>query len=290
MVKKPYVSVIMNCFNGEEFLKESIESVINQSYKNWELIFYDNCSTDKSKKIFASFKDKRLKYFKSKKKLKLYNARNLAVKKIKGKFISFIDTDDVWLRDKLKKQLKKLKETKTDFCYSNYFILEKEKLKKAYSKNLPEGIIYDNLLEDYLVGILTVLFDSKLILNNNIKFNNRFDIIGDFELFLELSKNNKFCCIQEPLARYRIHKNNMSIKKFSTYIKELKIWANNNKKKLSKKKLLNFNKSLMHQEIKYHIYKSKYLFAIKKFIAYPASIAKIKLFILFFLPKKYCRI
>ena len=91
---KPLVSVIMNCRNGERYLKQSIASIKNQSYKNWELIFFDNDSSDKSKKIFKKFKDKRLKYFFSNKVLKLYEARNLAISKAKGYYISFCDTDD----------------------------------------------------------------------------------------------------------------------------------------------------------------------------------------------------
>ena len=85
----PLVSIIMNCHNGEKFLTESLKSVKNQTYKNWELIFYDNCSTDKSKNIIKNFSDKRVRYFKSQKILKLYHARNKAIEKSKGKYICF---------------------------------------------------------------------------------------------------------------------------------------------------------------------------------------------------------
>ena len=74
----------MNCFNGEKYLKYSIESILSQTYQNWELIFWDNKSTDNSAKILKSFKDKRIKYFYSKNKTVLYKARNLAIKKTKG--------------------------------------------------------------------------------------------------------------------------------------------------------------------------------------------------------------
>ena len=83
----------MNCYNGETYLQESINSALSQTYKNWELIFWDNNSTDKSKKIFSSFKDKRFKYYKSKRLLKLYHARNLAITKAKGKYICFFGTN-----------------------------------------------------------------------------------------------------------------------------------------------------------------------------------------------------
>ena len=85
----PIVSIIMNCHNGEKYLEESLQSVLNQSYRNWELIFFDNASTDKSKYIFNTFKDQRFKYFFNKKKINLYKARNIAISKTKGDFNSY---------------------------------------------------------------------------------------------------------------------------------------------------------------------------------------------------------
>ena len=92
--KIPFVSVIVNCFNGQEYLKNCLKSILNQTYKDWELIFWDNLSTDQSKNILNQFKDKRIKYFKSKKFTSLYEARNLAISKAKGDYLSFLDTDD----------------------------------------------------------------------------------------------------------------------------------------------------------------------------------------------------
>ena len=83
MSKLPLVSVIINCHNGEKFLNKSIQSVINQTYNNWEIIFWNNKSTDKSEQIVRSFKDRRIKYFKSNKFQRLYKTRNLAIKKSK---------------------------------------------------------------------------------------------------------------------------------------------------------------------------------------------------------------
>ena len=106
MIDQPLVSILMNCFNGEIFLREAIESVLKQSYKNWELIFWDNLSSDNSKKIFDSYNEKRFKYYLSDKHTILYEARNLAIKKAKGEFIAFLDTDDIWSKEKLSSQIK----------------------------------------------------------------------------------------------------------------------------------------------------------------------------------------
>ena len=90
MSDQPLISIIMNCHNGEKYLKDSIKSILDQTYQNWELIFYDNNSNDKSKQIFFEFRDKRLKNFYSQKTLKLYKARNLAINQSKGTYISFL--------------------------------------------------------------------------------------------------------------------------------------------------------------------------------------------------------
>ena len=84
---QPLVSIIMNCYNGEVYLKESIESVLSQTYENWELIFWDNKSEDKSEKIFKSYNEKRFKYYYASQHTILYEARNFAIEKISGEFI-----------------------------------------------------------------------------------------------------------------------------------------------------------------------------------------------------------
>ena len=119
----------MNCHNGGKYLKESINSILNQSYHNWELIFWNNSSFDNSKKIFLEFKDKRLKYFEDDKLKKLYDVRNLAIKKAKGKYIAFLDTDDYWKKEKLKKQIQFLEKKKASFIFSNFYVLKKRKKK-----------------------------------------------------------------------------------------------------------------------------------------------------------------
>ena len=103
--QNPLVSVIMNCHNGEKYLDESLKSLFDQSYYNWELIFWDNFSSDKSFEILNSYQDKRIRYFKSVKFEKLYKARNLAISKTLGNFICFLDSDDIWDKNFLVKHI-----------------------------------------------------------------------------------------------------------------------------------------------------------------------------------------
>ena len=235
----PLVSVIINCRNGEKYLKESVESILSQSYKNLEIIFFDNKSEDRSFRIVKKFDDKRIKYFKSQKTLKLYHARNLAIKKSKGKYITFLDCDDIWLKDKITKQVKFLSRNKEiKILYSNYYNLFQNKKKKSikFKKNLKSGFITQNLLDDYSIGILTVIIENKVL--KKFFFNQNFNVIGDFDLFLKLSKKYKIAYLNEPLAIYRLHDENFSKKNYVIYIKELKIWLKENIKQYEKE---NFN-------------------------------------------------
>ena len=133
----PLVSIIINCLNGERYLRECLDSIINQSYINWEIIFWDNGSSDRSSKIFKSYNDKRFNYFYSNDNDTLYEARNKAISKAKGKYISFLDVDDTWSNDKLMQQVKFLENNKNyQIVYSNYYILNELKKKKVFALNL----------------------------------------------------------------------------------------------------------------------------------------------------------
>ena len=101
----PLVNVIMNCYNSEQYLDEAIQSVLDQEYRNWEIIFWDNASTDNSSKIVKKYNDKRIRYFKGIKNVVVSQARNLALNECNAEFVAFLDCDDVWLPDKLSKQM-----------------------------------------------------------------------------------------------------------------------------------------------------------------------------------------
>lgn len=232
----PLVSIIMNCHNGEDYLFYSLKSIINQTYKNWELIFFDNCSRDQSKKIFKKFNDKRFKYYNSKKKLKLYHARYLAVKKCRGKFICFLDTDDYWENTKIESQLIFMDENpEYSIVYSNYYIFDEKKNKQflRYNHFLPDGNITKKILKNYTIGILTVLIKKEVFKKFN--FNSDLSILGDFDFFVKISENFKIGCIQKPLATYRVHNNNYSKRNIKEYIFELQNWINENSIPLKKK-------------------------------------------------------
>ena len=235
--KNPLVSVIMNCHNGEKYLDQSVKSIIDQTYSNWELIFWDNQSTDNSKKIIHKFTDDRIKYFKSENFKKLYESRNLAIQKAQGKFVSFLDTDDMWVQDKIEKQVNFLEQnTDYEIVYSNYYILDEFKKKKfaMFKNKLTSGIIINNLLKKYTVGIVTVFLSRDIF--KDYSFDNKFDIIGDFDLILRLSETKKIGYIHDTLAVYRLHNSNLSKKRIALHANEMQGWIRENKNIFKNKK------------------------------------------------------
>ena len=137
MNNQPLVSIIMNCYNGQQYLKEALNSVLKQTYQNWELIFWDNCSEDRSSLIFEEFNDNRFKYFLANKHTTLYQARNLAIQKSNGSFVAFLDTDDMWLPNKLEKQIPLFDDNSVGLVYGNCWLLNRKniiKKKKIFSK------------------------------------------------------------------------------------------------------------------------------------------------------------
>ena len=228
------VSVIMNVHNGEKFISEAVLSVLRQTYQNWELIVWDNKSTDKTFENVSFFKDKRINYFKSDIFDKLYAARNKAINYSKGDLITFLDSDDVWLPNKLEQQVEIMSNKKIDFCYSNYFQIDLNSKKifppKAYYKKLPSGKIYKNLLQNYNVGILTLCLRKKSLKKFNISFDSRYSIIGDMVFVLELSKLGFCYASQKCLACYRTHQGNLSKKNVLMQVLEMRIWFKELKK------------------------------------------------------------
>lgn len=227
---EPLVSVIINCYNGEEYLRNAIESILSQNYSNLEVIFWDNQSIDNSAQIFLSYKDARFKYYKSKKHTLLYEARDLAIKESSGKYITFLDVDDWWDSEKIYKQVEKLQVSDAVLCYSNYVVVNERKNKKyiLYKKTLPEGRITNELLANYVVGILTIMIRRDIYLKMLKGFDKKYHLIGDFDFILRLSNVGVATVINRPLAYYRWHGNNESIKKENLFLEEYREWINEN--------------------------------------------------------------
>ena len=215
----------------KKFIDSCINSILNQTHTYFEIIFYDNQSSDNTFKIIQNFKDKRIKYFKSDKYLNLYEARNEAIKNASGEYIAFLDIDDTWEKNKLELQLKYLVDKNFDICFTNFWV-KKNNEKKLFKKTIKFKNINEIILLDYPIGILTIVMKADIFKNYGITFDKNYEIIGDFDLFYRLSKKANFCCIDLPLATYNIHSDNLSIKKIDLEIREFDKWILKNRSTL----------------------------------------------------------
>ncbi|MCH9711773.1 MAG: glycosyltransferase [Proteobacteria bacterium] len=214
----PLVSIIMNCYNGEKYLSEAINSVYAQTFDNWEIIFWDNASTDSSAAIAHSYNSK-LKYFRSKNTSTLGEARSLAVDKAKGQYLAFLDCDDVWLSDKLEMQVDLfLKDSSLAIVYGYAEIFYSDQAKKSKpgsiniipnTDNLFEGMIFDKLIrEDFIPFPSTVIDKDKFIECGG--FPKDYNHSTDYWVFLHMSFKYKVGAIKKVCCRYRIHLGNLS--------------------------------------------------------------------------------
>ena len=288
---KHLISVIVNCHNGEKYLEKCITSILNQKYKNFEIIFFDNFSSDNSKKIIDNFKDERIKYFYSGIKFPLYKARNEAIKKTSGSLIAFLDVDDWWDEEYLSSRTEIFSDESYDFYYCNaYFFYEKNKTCRKYKNySLPSGKIFDLLAKDYFI-IISGLIVKKKIFDNIGYFNPNFNIIGDFDFVMKMSKEYKAHSYMKPMVFYRSHKNNFSKLNSEMFFNEFKEWYENNLKLDNEDFFKNkkyFYKKLLSLELNYLLLNGRKNFMLlKKIFSYPEILQMLKFLIGFMLPKR----
>ncbi len=215
MKSNQLVSIIMTCHNGERFLIESIKSIINQTYSNWELIFIDNFSKDKSEDIIKSFKDERIKYFKTEHLFNLGTVRQLAYNKCKGNLICFLDVDDYWSELKLEKQIIKFESNpKIEVLYTNFYRVINKDIKNNVM-NFYSGFLLNKIIKSYIDGSpltpwLTLMIKKTSIEKLDYAFDEKTHISSDFDLIIRLANFCYFDFIDESLAYYRIHEANES--------------------------------------------------------------------------------
>ncbi len=227
MSEQALISVVMNCYNGEKFLRQAIESVIGQGWANWELIFWDNQSTDQTAEIFRSYDDPRLKYFYAPTHTFLYEARNYALEKASGDFYAFLDVDDWWEADKLEKQMPFFSDPQVGVVCGNYLV--KNELKNrdwlAHPRPPPQGWVLKDLLDDYFVGLLTLMVRKSAVDALDRRFDPRYHVIGDLDLVVRLSAKWKLAYVPDPVACYRVHGSNETGRHQARQIRELEMWA-----------------------------------------------------------------
>ena len=161
----PKVSVIMNCHNGAQYLKGALDSIYAQTFADWEVIFWDNASTDESAAIAQSY-DQRVRYFKGEGYDALGAARNKAVAEIQGEFVAFLDCDDLWLPDKLEKQLALFADDVV-LVYSNYIVRDMvagmDYLAHDPDKDFFQGTVTARLCRNNFIGFQTAVVRAETL-------------------------------------------------------------------------------------------------------------------------------
>ena len=210
------VSIIMPSYNTGKFIQETINSVKNQTYNNWELIIVDDGSTDNTDEVVRAIKDDRIKYIKNKVNKGAAISRNIALREAKGKWIAFLDSDDLWKEDKLEKQIKFMEDNNYYFSYTNYIEIDENSNFNGRKITGPQKITRIGMFNYCWPGCLTVMYDSKrigLIQIEDIKKNN------DYAMWLKACKKADCYLLNEELAMYRKRTGSISNHSYKTLIK-----------------------------------------------------------------------
>ena len=195
------ISIIMPSFNTGKYITETIESVLAQSYKNWELIIVDDCSSDNTDEIVNTYlSDDRIHYFKNEKNSGAAFSRNTALREAKGKWIAFLDSDDLWMPEKLEKQLSFMKSNGYFFSYTDYEEIDVNGKQTGVRVTGPRKVTKTGMYNYCWPGCLTVMYDADkigLIQIENIKKNN------DYAMWLKVCHRADCYLLDECLAQYR---------------------------------------------------------------------------------------
>lgn len=212
-MKDGLVSIIMPSWNTDRFIKASIDSVLAQTYTNWELLIVDDCSTDKTDEVISSYKDDRIKYFKNLKNSGAAFTRNRAMREAQGEWIAFLDSDDLWAPEKLEHQIKFMEKNGYKLSYTEYEKIDEDSKKLGIYVSGPDKVNKRKIYNYDYIGQLTMMYSAKefgLIQIKDIKKNN------DYAIRLQLYK--KPGChtylLKENLAQYRVRKVSISHDKF----------------------------------------------------------------------------
>lgn len=228
------VSIIMPAYNAEKYISESIESVLAQTYKNWELIIVDDCSSDNTRKIINDYiqKDSRIKFIMLAKNSGAAVARNTAIENAKGRYIAFLDSDDLWKKEKLEKQLDFMQKGQYAFTFTSYQYLKQTNDEKLRVINIPKSLTYEQSLKNTIIGCLTVIVDRKKT--------------GDFRMplvragqdhltwWMLMKRGFKAYGLQENLAEYRRVEGSISHNRFKAIKRHWKLYREYEKLSLLK--------------------------------------------------------
>lgn len=209
---EPLVSIITPMYNSENYIAETINSVIEQTYKNWEMIIIDDNSRDCSYNIVNEYakKDKRIKLYKNSSNEGVVKTRNKGIDIANGKYIAFLDSDDLWKPKKLTSQIEFMEQNKIVLSYTGYEKINEDSSFRGIVK-VPEKVNYKELLKSNYMGCLTVVYNQEEI---GKRFFKEYRKSEDYILWLSILKEVNFAYgVSENLASYRVMSNSRSSNK-----------------------------------------------------------------------------
>lgn len=208
----PLVSVIMNCYNGERYLREAIDSIFAQTYANWEIVFIDNCSTDGSAAIARSY-GARVRYFRTAVNVRLGAARAFAVERCEGDYIAILDVDDSWLPDFLDIMVHEMRSGGYALAYAGQF--EMDGASRIIGKAVPRakrGYLLPDLLRQFDAYLPASVLCRKQLLAMRLTFDSRIVASEEYCLFMQIAARATVCSLARPLVRYRILSNSLTVR------------------------------------------------------------------------------
>lgn len=225
-MSKDNVDIILPAYNCQDYILQTIKSIFKQSYKDWRLIIINDCSTDNTKnvlnKIFSdSIYKKKILMFHNKKNFGQAYSRNFALKKIKAKYVAFIDSDDLWKKNKLRDQITFMRRNNYEFTYTNYFIFNKN-IKKLIV--VPSFFSFNKFINNTSIATSTVVVTKKLI--GNIKFN-ILKLCEDYAFKCQLLKKAKFAHgLNKANCFYRLRRTSLQSNRLKVFFY---VWLINKK-------------------------------------------------------------
>lgn len=204
-MQEELVSIITPVYNCAKFLPKTIESVLNQTYKNWEMILVDDCTPDNSAEIINEYskRDKRIKYFKSEQNSGAAETRNRALKESKGRFIAYLDADDLWTPEKLEKQVKFMLDNNYAFTNADYEVIDEYGNSKNKIVHMLKKTDYHGFLQHNLLQTLGIMIDTKIIAKELCHMSKECER-EDAATWLQILKNGYSCYgLNEVLGQYR---------------------------------------------------------------------------------------
>lgn len=201
------VSIVMPMYNDGKYIEKTLQSVLSQTYPNFELIVVDDCSTDDSITIVKRQQDKRIRLFENPSNSGAAHSRNVALKKAKGKWIAFLDADDCWYPEKLEKQLLFMEKNKYDFSFTEYYEADGE-LRKRFLISGPRKITSYKMRKCCYLGCLTVMYNREKA--GLIQVDEKLLKRNDYAIWIQVSKKLDAYLLKEPLAIYRRRENGIS--------------------------------------------------------------------------------